>query len=351
MLLLAGGDRDPQIIRLLKQAAKQGIQVDALLTGQSGTPNVCWDIKKHALTEDKQVLQPKAAFIRQDVFTYLQTNKSHDQAIAREWFVTLAGWLLASPAVQVFNRDFLERGPVNKPYILHLATQHGLTITETLITNDGLLLEEMAPSKKWIQKPVSGGAHCEELKQENRQGVLSYPQIIQNKLQAPELRVFRIGERWFAFQIMTDALDYRTSTNTRIRLIPVPEELREKMRALCDSIGLNFAAADFKTDAKTGCLNFLEINTNPMFAGFDQYANGQLCQAMLDWLLPNSVKSGEAKQPVPNTLNLTRFDSQPTVELSETQPKLMQTIQNSSLLANESVRNANENTEATESEY
>ena len=40
-----------------------------------------------------------------------------------------------------------------------------------------------------------------------------------------------------------------------------------------------------ETDPETGRLQFLEINSNPMFAGFDQAAGGVLCDAMLDWLL------------------------------------------------------------------
>ncbi|MEZ5451488.1 MAG: hypothetical protein R3E93_01530 [Thiothrix sp.] len=63
-----------------------------------------------------------------------------------------------------------------------------------------------------------------------------------------------------------------------------PGELVEKLAQLSGHLGLDFAAADFKTDPATGELQFLEINTNPMFAGFDQVAAGALSDAMLRYL-------------------------------------------------------------------
>ena len=120
-------------------------------------------------------------------------------------------------------------------------------------------------------------------------GALSHPQIVQRKLQQPEMRVFRVGEQWFGFWVMSDALDYRTSSATRLEPTLVPLEIQEKLGQLSTQLGLNFAAADFKTDPETGRLQFLEINRNPRFAGFDQAAGGVLCDAMLDWLLSLSL--------------------------------------------------------------
>ncbi|MDD5393004.1 MAG: hypothetical protein PHE17_08315 [Thiothrix sp.] len=285
MLLLAGGDADLQILRLLRYAARMGIAVDTLLTGQSGLPCLRWDIKAHRLVDGKREIKPKAAFIRQDVFGYLKSNNPQDQIAAREWYATVAGWLLASPDVKVFNRLYLGRGGVNKPHVLHLALSVGLDIADTGVTNDGTLMDRLAATHDWIGKPVTGGAHCEELAVSGWAFPLSHPQIVQRKLQQPEMRVFRVGDAWFGFWVVSDALDYRTSATTRLEQTTVPAELQDKMGKLSDCLGLDFAAADFKTDPARGKLQFLEINTNPMFAGFDQAADGALCEAMLDWLL------------------------------------------------------------------
>ena len=48
---------------------------------------------------------------------------------------------------------------------------------------------------------------------------------------------------------------------------------------------MTFGAADFKTDPDTGELCFLELNTSPMFAHFDQVSDGAVCRALLHHLL------------------------------------------------------------------
>ncbi len=285
MLLLAGGDADPQLLRLLRRATRDNVPVHALFSGQSGMPGFTWDIKTNSLLDDGQNLKPRAAFIRQDVFTWLKSHNPQDQAIAREWYTAVAGWLLCNPDVRVFNRVYLGHGPVNKPYMLHLAMHFGLDVADTFITNDSNLMDELAVAQEWIHKPVGGGAHCEELTVTGWSSPLAYPQIVQRKLQQPELRIFRVGNTWFGFRVISTELDYRSSQTARVERAEVPLELQEKMSLLCDHIGLDFAAADFKTDSESGCLQFLEINTNPMFVGFDQIANGTLCKAMLAWLI------------------------------------------------------------------
>ena len=49
-------------------------------------------------------------------------------------------------------------------------------------------------------------------------------------------------------------------------------------------LGMDFGAADFKADPDTGQLLFLELNSSPMFARFDQISGGQLCAAIIQEL-------------------------------------------------------------------
>lgn len=286
-LLIAGGDTDPQLVRLLKRAAARGVAAHTLLTGQSGSPCLQWDIQQNRLLDQGKEVQVTAAFIRQDVFAYLQTKNSQDSAWAREWFVTVAGWLMSNPEIKVFNRPFLSHGPVNKPYVLHLALQLGLPVTPSFVSNDLEFMYDLTQQGDWIRKPVTGGSYCEvlEVVKGRKNRITPYPRIIQKQLAQPEIRIFRVGEQWFAFKVISEALDYRVAKDTRLEQTEVPSELREKMQQLADILGLTFAAADFKTDPETGELQFLEINTNPMFIGFDQAAGGSLCDAMLSQLL------------------------------------------------------------------
>ncbi|MEZ5451490.1 MAG: hypothetical protein R3E93_01540 [Thiothrix sp.] len=130
-LLIAGGDNDPQLVRLLKRAAMHGISVHCLLTGQSGSPRMHWDIRNNRLLDDDDVVTVDAAFIRQDVFAYLKSNNTQDSAVAREWYVAVSGWLLSTPGIRIFNRAFLPCGAVNKPYVLRLAMEMGFHVADT----------------------------------------------------------------------------------------------------------------------------------------------------------------------------------------------------------------------------
>lgn len=78
-------------------------------------------------------------------------------------------------------------------------------------------------------------------------------------------------------------LDYRATQNCRVEFMEgfSSRELTDALRKLLTKLGLGFAAADFKTDAGTGRLLFLEVNTGPMFAAFNHASNGKLCDAMI----------------------------------------------------------------------
>lgn len=284
-LLIAGGDTDPQLLRLLKRAALRGVTVQSLLTGQSGSPRLHWDIKQNRLLDHGEEVRADAAFIRQDVFAYLKSGDPQDSVVAREWFASVSGWLMANPEIHLFNRPFLACGAVNKPYVLRLALEAGFEVADTCISNDVAAMDSLCEQASWISKPVTGGSYCTPLQasggQGNGSGLLAYPQIVQRRLESPELRIFRVGDEWFAFRVISEALDYRASDETRLERTDPPSDLVERMAWLSDQLGLGFAAADFKTDPSRGKLQFLEINTNPMFAGFDQVARGAISDAML----------------------------------------------------------------------
>jgi hypothetical protein len=62
-----------------------------------------------------------------------------------------------------------------------------------------------------------------------------------------------------------------------ILLPQVPQEV-SRLRNLMSRVGLDFGAADFKTDPETGQLG---LNTSPMFVRFDQVSGGKVCDAIV----------------------------------------------------------------------
>jgi hypothetical protein len=95
------------------------------------------------------------------------------------------------------------------------------------------------------------------------------------------VRIYVIGAAEFAFEVCSPSLDYRVNQDAELILLPqVPQEV-SRLRDLMSRVGLDFGAADFKTDPETGQLVFLELNTSPMFARFDQVSGGKVCAAMI----------------------------------------------------------------------
>ncbi|HLL99763.1 MAG TPA: hypothetical protein VK400_01805, partial [Pyrinomonadaceae bacterium] len=179
------------------------------------------------------------------------------------------------------------------PLVLNLAQSFGLKIPDTVVTNDFSYLAQFEKNRRLVAKPVNGGGYCRSFEEVRRQTELknettaAAPAIVQNRLVAPEIRIYAVGKSFFAFEITSEELDYRTTPKARIEYIEnFSGELTGGLQKLLDALGLDFAAADFKTCPETGEPVFLEVNTSPMFAAFDSASKGSLSDSMLKFLIP-----------------------------------------------------------------
>jgi hypothetical protein len=289
-LLIAGGDEDPNLKTLLAAAQRVEQAVHPLLIGRNSHPSLIWEMNSDRLLIDGQRLAARAAFIRYDIFTALKGGRQSASYRALSWYTTLSGWLSANAKIRMFNRRNL-RYTTNKPYVLNLARACGLKIPDTVITNDFGYLRQFEKNRRLVVKPVGGGGYCQSFDEIRRQTELkneiaAAPAIVQNRLVPPEVRVYAVGKKFFAFQITSEALDYRTTPKCRIDYLEgFADESTGGLRKLLDALGLDFAAADFKTCPNTGKLIFLEVNTSPMFTAFDSAAKGSLADAMIKFLI------------------------------------------------------------------
>lgn len=287
MILVAGGDADPNLARLLRCLAGRGMDHLALLVGASAAPRLAWDLARDRLWIGGVEARPTALFLRHDVFTHLADRRPEVHRRATRWYQTLMSWALAHEGVAFLNRDHGARH-ASKPYALHLARQAGLAIPETLVTNDP---RDLSPGDEgaWVVKPVNGGEYTRPLLDARtdevwRRRCAEAPSLVQRRLLGPELRIYRVGGRWFGFELRSDALDYRGDPAVAVAAVPAPGALTAPLGRLMDRLGLDFGAADFKTCPETGHPLFLEVNSAPMFAAFDRVAAGALSDAILDWL-------------------------------------------------------------------
>lgn len=287
-MLVVGGVRDPNLTCLVAALRREAIPCIALLAGANEAPAITWDLGSEELWIDGQNVAPQGIFLRHDVFGPLaeKTAAAHHRALA--WYSALVGYALATPAVRFPNRR--AAGAVtNKLDALRRAAALGLAIPATRVTNLPNEARSFLDERGKIAKPVAGGGLCFDLeealgKSKEMQGHFPSPALVQEALLPPELRIYRVGEELFGFHVRSSVLDYRGGTDTRVERADVPSELGARFLTLCEQMGLDFAAGDFKTRHATGELVFLEVNTGPMFAAFDAASEGALTNALATWL-------------------------------------------------------------------
>jgi hypothetical protein len=260
----------------------------ALLAGASSHPVLTWDLERDALTVDGHALAPRAMFLRHDVFTSMADGRHESASRAYAWYTTLLSWAAAHPRVRLLNRH--HTAFVLKPQQLLAARAAGLSIPSTLVTNDAALLDTLDDR---VVKPVAGGDYCQPLSDvlphaPRRGNALAAPAIVQERLVPPELRVYRVGDRFLSYHIIADALDYRTTPDARVERARNDPRLIAKLAKFMDAQHLEFGAADFKMQPKTRRMLFLEVNSGPMFAAFDAASEGAVSRAITRWLKVSS---------------------------------------------------------------
>ena len=291
MLLVCGGDADPNIQRFLEHLEHTSVPHLALLTGKRSTPLVHWDLNKDTLRVDRRIVQATSAFLRADVFDSLADPRPEVGFRAYGWHTTLQGYALAHPQLRIFNRYHDHN--FTKPVQLCSARRSGLSIPRTVFTNMEGELRRVPAS--YVVKPVNGGEYCQELRSvlsqtEFRGGAAATPAIVQERLRSPDLRVFRIGPAFMSFRITSAALDYRTSADVLVERCSNPRGgLLRALRDVTDAARLDFAAADFKRSRTRADWTFLEVNSGPMFSAFDAASGGELVDTMVQCLRASQV--------------------------------------------------------------
>lgn len=288
MLLVCGGEDDPNIRRLIARCRDRRVDVEAVVVGTNSHPRVSWDLEDDRLLVDGRAIRPTSAFIRHDVFTNLADGRPASAYRASAWYSTLAAWVRAHRSVRTLNARV--DGGLLKAHVLMAARRLGLAIPRTLVTNDLAALGKGGERETLVVKPVTGGEFCQPLgpvlaRAERKRGAAAAPAIVQERLAGPDVRIYQVGTRMLAFAIHSAALDYREDDRCRVVYLPRPPSgIVEKLRRLAAEFDLDFLAADFKHCPTTGAVKFLEINTAPMFSAFDFASDGRVSDAILSHL-------------------------------------------------------------------
>lgn len=289
-LLVAGGSRDANLGWLRDIALRIGVECETLLIDPAQLPAFYWEPGNGPPRIGTRPIEATAAFIRYDVFESMASPTPGASHAAQAWFAAFIAWCEVEKLF-TFNRqiDFVSG---SKVAMLTLASQSGLRVPETIVTNGGTRPRALAPDD-FIAKPVAGGSYVmtlgEAVSSAHWAGEASpSPAIIQPRLVYPERRVYRVGNEFFAFDIRSTTIDSRRDAGGSIVPFPLdelPAGVIDGLRRLTDGLRCDFCAVDMKTDDRTGELLFLELNNGPMFMGYDRTCSGTMGEAMVRYLM------------------------------------------------------------------
>jgi len=184
---------------------------------------------------------------------------------------TLEGLALgAASKATLINDPFFEDRANVKPFQLKAASQAGLLIAPTLISNSPESILKFA-RHQWdaghqvVYKSVAANQiagftqQLNEADLEKLSSASHCPTIFQRRVSGIDVRIAVTPSRMFALGEHSSEVDVRRDTNSSYHpyeLAPADEKL---IRRLHQSLGLAFASYDFKCDSE-GRLWFLEVN-------------------------------------------------------------------------------------------
>jgi glutathione synthase/RimK-type ligase-like ATP-grasp enzyme len=190
-----------------------------------------------------------------------------------------------------------------KPLQLQLASECGLRVPRTLITNDAVHVQEFVEqlSGPMIYKPMS----TPSVRADGELRLIYATQVDSSALREDDIgitahlfqewvpkeydvRLTIVGDRFFAVAIHASSdrayVDWRSDYGAlKYESIETPEDVRYSIGALLGRFGLLFGAVDF-TVTPSGEWVFLELNPNGQWGWIEDHTNLPITTAVADLL-------------------------------------------------------------------
>lgn len=165
----------------------------------------------------------------------------------------------------------------------------GVPVPRTLGTNDPEAVRRfVAEVGQAVVKPLAGGGLCRRVtgadlaSPEALLALAGGGALFQAEAPGRNVRAYVVGGRTVAaYEIESEALDYRGSETAVRRLDPVPPQIAEVSERAAAACGMSFTGADLRWDRSgegpTGATGagslavLLELNPSPMFAGIEKW--------------------------------------------------------------------------------
>lgn len=189
----------------------------------------------------------------------------------------------------VVNRLVAMGSNGSKPYQLALVRDLGFAVPETLVTTDpGAAREFLGVHDDAIYKSVSDVrsvvARVTPEQRARLEAITGCPTQFQSYVPGTDVRVHVVGERVFACEITSDAVDYRYPGEREVerRLVTLPDDISARCVAGAKGMGLSLAGIDLRRTPAGEWFCF-EVNPSPAFSYFD--LDGAVARATAELLL------------------------------------------------------------------
>lgn len=297
-VLLVGSPRDAHIEAVaagLEEAQVDTVVLDTLAFPES--PAIALGERMDSIVVDARDLGRPAAIYIRDVYAQpLAVGVDVEDEMAQDWRTTLVAlrekahvlypmlgrWSeLGVPCYNPMSADWR----LTKPMQLSLLERAGLPVPPTVWTNDPATVRAFAAGQRVAYKPVAGGAATRELGPEDltddRLATLrGAPVTFQKLLSGDNYRVYCLdGDIIATIRIGSESLDYRQQEEV-IEQASLAKTVRDQCLKAAEILGLRWTGIDLKQD-DDGRLQFLELNSSPMFLGFDRRAGTGILSALV----------------------------------------------------------------------
>lgn len=205
---------------------------------------------------------------------------------------TLMRWCEVSPAL-IVNRAGPMASNFSKPYQAQLIAEHGLSVPETLITNDPELVKEFQRRHgRVVYKSASGvRSIVRELEPgdaDRLERIRWCPTQFQQFVDGTHIRVHVVADVVHATALESDVVDYRYASKDGgetpvLRAVELPAVLADRCVALAAGLELPFAGIDLKL-AESGEVYCFEVNPCPAFSYYELSTGQQIARTLAQYL-------------------------------------------------------------------
>lgn len=279
MILLMGAKDDAQILSVAAQldAMQQSYAVfDSSAFPQHNTIGYQPESGNMLLKMADQTLaltDVKAMYWR----NYIAPVHGTNNAIAAKDSVSLLKSLLNELGDKAKNSAAAVNFHQEKPRQLAAVARLGVRIPATYVGNDADAVRAFCEQHQdVIFKPVTGGDYAQKLTAEHladehlQRSLRQAPVTLQRFIKGTNIRSYVIGDQVFSAEIQSEHTDFRTDGDIRLKVIELPEQIRQQALAIKAVLGLAWTGIDWRRDEQ-GDYFFLEANPSPMFANFELY--------------------------------------------------------------------------------